>query len=139
MQEEVANRVASATPRTAEYRAMSIFVQFYSIPKYLFKISRQAFFPVPGVDSAFVHFRLLAELERPCVSNQDHFWALVKCAFSQRRKTLRNSLKSLYNADTVVESLKSIGLNDMVRAEELTLANFVALFSALDTAVKDDR
>eukprot|EP00884_Botryococcus_braunii_P007266 jgi/Botrbrau1/16540/Bobra.0327s0007.1 len=139
LQEEVANRVTSAMPGTSEYRAMSIFVQFYSVSKYLFRISRKAFFPVPGVDSAFVHFRLLAVGERPWVSNQDRFWALVKSAFSQRRKTLRNSLKSLYNAEAVVEGLRSLGLNDMVRAEELTLANFVALFSALDAASHDRR
>lgn len=111
---------------------MSIFVQFYSKPTYLFKISRKAFFPIPGVDSAFVHFRLLAQMERPQVSSEDRFWSLVKHAFSQRRKTLRNSLKPLYSANAVVEALRSLGLNDMVRAEELTLADFVALYATLD-------
>lgn len=95
---------------------MSLFAQFYSKPTYLFKISRSAFFPVPGVDSALVHFELLAEPERPQVSSPTQFWTLVKSAFSQRRKTLRNSLKSLYDAEAVVAALTSLGLPHTVRA-----------------------
>jgi 16S rRNA (adenine1518-N6/adenine1519-N6)-dimethyltransferase len=133
MQEEMAIRVSLAMPRTPDYRAMSLFVQFYSEPKYLFKISRNAFYPKPGVDSAFVHFHLLPEVERLQVSNPPQFWALVQSAFSQRRKTLRNSLKSCYAPDAVVQSLKSLGLSEMTRAEELTLTEFVSLFSMLET------
>lgn len=131
LQDEMASRVTLATPRTPEYRTMSLLAQFYSKPKYLFKISRSAFFPVPGVDSAMVHFELLPEADRPHVASPTQFWTLVKAAFSQRRKTLRNSLKPLYSAEAVVAALDSLGLPLTVRAEELTLTDFVSLFSAL--------
>ncbi len=128
----MATRFALSAPRASDYRAMSVYVNFYSRPAYLFKISRHAFFPVPGVDSALTHFRLVPAAERHSVASEKRLWALVRAAFSQKRKSLRNSLKPLFDGDVIVSALEARGLSATARAAELGVDDYVALYFALD-------
>jgi 16S rRNA (adenine1518-N6/adenine1519-N6)-dimethyltransferase len=92
----------------------------------LFTIGSGAFKPPPKVESAFVRLEPYA---RPMVqvSNEDAFETLVRQAFSQRRKTLRNTLRGLLDADLI----SSLAIDPSARAESLGIAEFAALANRL--------
>lgn len=127
VQEEVARRFV-ASPKTAEYSSFTVFLNFYSHPKYAFTVGRQCFYPSPKVDSAIV---VLDLKEPPHVADEDAFFVLTRTAFKQRRKMLRGSLRDLYPPDRIEQSLAAIGLNPQARPEDLSLDAFLALFSKL--------
>ncbi len=121
MQYEVAARLVAA-PRTKEYGILSVAVQHSCRPKLLFPVSRNVFFPRPDVRSAVVR---LDFSERPPESGVDSAWLrkVIRTAFNQRRKTLRNSLAAI-----VEETGKPLP-EDVApkRAEELSPEDFVQL------------
>ncbi|OGW38676.1 MAG: hypothetical protein A2Y97_12200 [Nitrospirae bacterium RBG_13_39_12] len=123
VQKEVAERIA-AGPGGKDYGVLSIMVQYYAKPGLEFIIPKGAFRPVPKVDSAVVHFKVL---ERPSVNvdNEKFFFSLVKTAFSQRRKFLSNSLKS-FSGD-VKEWLTNAGIDPKRRPETLSIEEFAML------------
>ena len=94
-QKEVAQRVAAA-PGSKTYGVISVLLQaFYSI-EYLFDVRPGSFTPPPKVDSGVI--RLLPRTDIPPMRSEADFFLLVKTAFNQRRKTLRNAVKSLFDA-----------------------------------------
>ena len=97
-------------------------VQYRCRTERLFTVRRGAFKPVPKVESALV--RLVPHAAAPVrVPNEALFASLVQQAFSQRRKTLRNSLKRLLTA----EQIAAVGVDPRQRAEQLSLQQFAAL------------
>jgi 16S rRNA (adenine1518-N6/adenine1519-N6)-dimethyltransferase len=121
MQREVADRLV-ARPRTKAYGVLSVLIQRYTRPVLLFKVSRHVFFPKPDVESAVVRLEFIQDIEGPDLST-DAYRQVVKTAFNQRRKTLRNSLKSL--AATTGRPVPEIWSGK--RAEELTPSEFIDL------------
>lgn len=92
MQREVARRIASPHG-TKVYGILSVLIQAYYDVEYLFTVNEGAFFPRPKVKSGVV--RLIRNTEKEQPDDYKFFKQLVKAAFNQRRKTLRNSLKSI--------------------------------------------
>lgn len=129
VQDEVARRFV-AEPGTNDYSSLTVFLNFFSKPRYAFQVSKHCFYPVPSVQSAVV---VLDLKKPPRVSNQDKFFEMTRTAFQQRRKMLRASLKDLYTSTGVTEALEKVGLNPQARPEELSLDNFLALFETLQT------
>lgn len=127
VQEEVARRFV-AKPKTGEYSSFTVFLNFFSTPKYAFTVKRQCFYPAPNVDSAIIALDLK---EPPHVENQDSFFVLTRTAFQQRRKMLRSSLKEIYNPESIEAALISIGKPAQARPEELSLDEFIALYKKL--------
>jgi 16S rRNA (adenine1518-N6/adenine1519-N6)-dimethyltransferase len=123
LQKEVADRIASP-PGGKEYGYLSVLVQMYAEPRLVFMVPPSAFTPKPDVDSAVV---ALAIRDRPAVAVVDEkfFFRVIKAAFSQRRKTLRNALKQL---DAPAEKLAMVpnktGIDLSRRAETLTVQEF---------------
>jgi 16S rRNA (adenine1518-N6/adenine1519-N6)-dimethyltransferase len=117
-QKEVALRIASEHGNKT-YGILSVLVQCYFKVEYLFEVHENCFTPPPKVKSAVVRF---TNLHNPFqIENKRRFFTVVKTAFGQRRKTLRNALKSLFNGnmtDTVWSK----------RAEQLSVADFVDLY-----------
>lgn len=93
IQEEVAQRLA-AKPGGKEYGIPSVFIQVFSEPELLFKVSKNCFYPKPKVDSRVIRFDFTKSVEDK-ISDIIFFKKFVKAAFSMRRKTLKNSLSSL--------------------------------------------
>lgn len=121
LQKEVVDRI-TAEPDSSDYSRLSVMVQYYCDTHYLLKIGPGAFSPPPKVDSAVVYLQPWAT--PPHVANDpEHFADLVAQAFSQRRKTLRNTLKGMVAA----EQMESVGIDPQRRAETLTVADFVNL------------
>ena len=128
VQKEVAERIV-ATPGGKDYGVLSIMVQYYAKPCLKFIIPKEAFRPVPKVDSAVIHIKILA---RPSVDveNDKIFFRTVKTAFSQRRKMLSNSLKSM--CGDVKEWLDKAGIDPNRRPETLSIEEFARLANTYD-------
>lgn len=127
VQEEVARRF-TAKPGTSEYGSFTVFLNFYSNPRYGFTVTPHCFYPEPSVKSAVVTLDLKTP---PAVSNEESFFVMTRTAFSHRRKMLRASLRELYNPETIVEALLKIQLNPQARPEELSLSEWLNLFETL--------
>ena len=129
VQLEVARRLI-APPKNKEYGILSIFTQFYTDCEMLFKVSRNCFFPKPEVDSAVVRLKFREELPE---FHDALFRSIVRSTFGQRRKTLRNGLKSMGYDDAV---LKNIHFDLTRRPEDLCVEEFILLSRALSDVVR---
>lgn len=127
VQKEVAERIV-ASPKSKDYGILSVLSQFYSKPKILFHVSRNVFYPKPEVDSSIIYFEMKNKLDLT-ESEEKIFRKIVKTAFNQRRKTLRNSLRNLFDITdkTLSEKFFSLQFDFSRRAEELSLDDFIYL------------
>ena len=105
LQKEVVQRLA-ATPGEKNYGRLSIMTQYYCTVDYLFTVGPGSFKPAPKVDSAIIRLTPHKKLPHPC-KNTARLETVVRDAFSQRRKTLRNTLKKHLSAD----NLKALGID----------------------------
>lgn len=121
LQKEVVDRI-TAQPNTKEYGRLSVMIQYYSQVTFLFEVPAGAFNPPPKVTSAV--FRLEPHANKPIVAQDEKALArLVAHVFTQRRKTLRNSLKGMLPEG----GFERAGVDPMARPETLSLGQFVAL------------
>ncbi|PCK09795.1 MAG: 16S rRNA (adenine(1518)-N(6)/adenine(1519)-N(6))-dimethyltransferase [Alteromonadaceae bacterium] len=125
LQKEVALRLA-AKPGDKNYGRLSIMAQYYCAIENLFDVPPTSFHPAPKVDSAIVRLSPYTELPHPA-QNIDNVELLVRTAFAQRRKTLRNALKTLIDTDQA----ENINLDLSLRAENISLEQYVSVANAL--------
>lgn len=121
LQKEVVDRMA-AGPGSKVYGRLSVMLQAYCRVTALFTVAPGAFRPPPKVDSAVVRLvpRAPAEIG---IDDPRRFADVVRAAFGQRRKTLRNALQTVCDSDTIVAA----GIDPQARAEQLPVADFVRL------------
>jgi 16S rRNA (adenine1518-N6/adenine1519-N6)-dimethyltransferase len=125
LQKEVVERMVAA-PSTAAYGRLSVMLQYRLQMDYLFTVPPEAFDPAPKVESAFV--RCVPHATLPCIANDEALFAqVVTAAFGQRRKTLRNTLKGLLDDD----GFKTLDIDSQLRAENLSVADFVTIANHL--------
>ncbi len=129
VQKEVAERMQSK-PGTKDYGALSLAVQYYSVPQVMFTVPAGCFMPRPNVDSAVI--KLTCHSKPPiAVKNEDLMFDIIKASFNQRRKTLVNSLNNAANLnitkENVISALEDMKLPATVRGEALTLEQFAEL------------
>ena len=131
VQKEAAQRIC-AVPGSREVGAVSIAVQYYARPQILFPVSRGSFMPAPDVDSAVIRLDILSE-PSVAVRKEEDFFRVVKGAFSQRRKTLSNTLSSAFKMDkpSVNQWLERAGVSPSLRAEQLSMEQFAAISNSL--------
>ncbi len=125
-----------AEPGTREAGAVSAAVRYYAEPKMLFNVSRGSFMPAPNVDSCVI--RLDIKKDPPVkVSDEKLYFRVVRGAFSQRRKTLVNSLSSALGIPKAeaAEAIKAAGLPENIRPEQLALEDFAAVSERLKEAI----
>ncbi|MCL2484623.1 MAG: 16S rRNA (adenine(1518)-N(6)/adenine(1519)-N(6))-dimethyltransferase [Endomicrobia bacterium] len=127
LQKEVIERLA-ANPDDDEYGYISLFTQYYANREILFDVSPKCFNPPPKVISSVIK---LTNKNSP--EPNKLLFPFIKHAFSQRRKTILNSLSSFANIDKIkaAEILKSCSLDPMLRPEKLSLSDFVNLTEKL--------
>lgn len=129
IQKEVAARIL-AEPGTKDYGALSVAVQFYAEPGIICSASPHCFTPQPKVTSTVVNLKLY-DKPKYDVKNKEQFFKIVKSIFSQRRKTLVNSLSgSPYldlSKDKIIDVLKQMELNEKVRGEKLNIEQIAEL------------
>ncbi len=125
VQKEFGRRVV-AVPGSKEYGSFSCFVQYYTFAKILFEIKKGCFKPSPKVDSCFLSLKFR---DKPIVEtdNEERLFKLIRTAFNQRRKTLRNSLEGFIEQEELKRFLDESGIDKNVRPEELSLKQFAEL------------
>lgn len=131
VQKEAGERLCAAMPSRA-CGAVTAAVRYYSKPQILFPVSRGSFYPSPNVDSMVV--RLDVKKELPLEGEAEkRLFRVVKAAFGQRRKTLVNTLSSGLKIEKAraAEAIAEAGLKPTVRAEELSLDEFIRLSQIL--------
>lgn len=131
IQKEVAERIA-AVPGTKAYGILSVLMQAYYKIEYLFTVHEHVFDPPPKVKSAVIRFTRNEVVKIDC--DDQLFKTVVKTAFNQRRKTLRNSLKPLVEAG---HPMYADALFDL-RPERLTVSDFVNLTNRVQAALKNN-
>lgn len=127
MQKEVADRI-KAKPSTKAYGALSIAVQYYCEVENVVNVPKEVFVPQPKVDSTVL--RLKIREEKPIeLKSRDLFFATVKAAFGQRRKTLNNSLMGVsgITKEIAADALMASGIDAKRRGETLDLNEFAKL------------
>lgn len=128
IQKEVAERL-TAVPGTKAYGVPSVLTQLYATVETICTVGPRSFFPPPKVESQVIRLEFQPE-PRVAVSNEKDFQRVVKAAFGQRRKTLRNALKAAgYQNLERVESTSGIDLQR--RGETLSVQEFATLTGAL--------
>lgn len=117
-QKEVAQRVA-AREGSKTYGVTSVLVQAFYNVIYLFDVNENSFVPPPKVKSGVI--KLIPQKEPVHIKSKSAFFVLVKAAFNQRRKTMRNACKNLFDADTLQQTVFN------KRAEQLSVNDFAQL------------
>ncbi|WP_302629725.1 16S rRNA (adenine(1518)-N(6)/adenine(1519)-N(6))-dimethyltransferase RsmA [uncultured Eubacterium sp.] len=133
VQKEVADRMQTG-PGSKDYGALSLAVQYYAEAKVMLNVSATCFMPRPNVDSAVIN--LTRHQESPVeVKDESLMFRIIKASFNQRRKTLVNGLKNSseldFSKEEITEAIKSIGKEENIRGEKLTLEEFAKLSNAL--------
>ena len=129
VQKEVGRRMV-AKPRTKDYGALSLLIQYYTKPQIAIKVPRSAFLPEPEVDSCVVDLEIR---EKPAVKAKDEelFFKVVRAAFEQRRKALKNALSQTrdlrLDKKKVLKILEKADIKPLRRGETLSLEEFARL------------
>ena len=132
LQKEVAERIVASPPKMS---LLAVSVQFYAKPEIVRIVSKDNFWPQPEVDSAVIKLRITSDppLQSYGVASEKDFFRLVKIGFSARRKMLKNNIASGLQIDQneVIKKLKKVGLDNKIRAQELSLNKWKELFFVL--------
>ena len=131
LQREVADRLL-AQPGTDDYSALSAQVQLVARVRRVCHVGRGGFIPAPRIDSTVVLLEPQAETVVP-VRDLNRYSQVVRAAFGQRRKTLRNALGSVFG-EAALPALTSAGIDPARRGETLNIADFARLADALHGA-----
>lgn len=127
VQKEVAQRmVASANDK--DYSSLSVFVKFYSDAKILVNLPKTVFMPQPKIDSSILNLKLRIYDEKV---DQKKLFNLVRAGFNKRRKTILNSLSDMAKKDDLKIAFEKTGLKENLRAENLSLDDFIKLADIL--------
>lgn len=131
VQKEVGERLISK-PNSKKYNALSVIVQYLTNVERVANVSKKLFFPVPKVDSVVIRLEKKNNREIPLEKEQD-FLKFVKACFTQKRKTLANNLTEYYNQnkEAINALLRVNQFNESVRAEQLSLNDFINLFNQI--------
>ena len=127
LQKEVVERIVSS-PGKKSYGRLSVMLQTYCTTQALFEVPPYAFEPAPKVDSAILRLQPNPSFDGQ-INHFSNYEKLVREAFSQRRKTLKNTLKKICS----VEQIEAAGLSPRQRAEELSISDFIHLYKSVFT------
>ena len=138
IQKEVALRIA-AKPGSSDYGAFSLFMQYHTEPEVLFDVPPDCFLPAPKVTSAVLRCRVRKEPAVSPACGEEFFFRTIRAAFAQRRKTLLNSLSSVFDGqlskDEIAAVIAACGFEPTVRGERLGLNEFSVLADELYKAL----
>jgi 16S rRNA (adenine1518-N6/adenine1519-N6)-dimethyltransferase len=125
LQQEMAERITAA-PGTKDYGRLSVMLQYYCHAEALFAVPPEAFDPIPKVMSMVI--RMIPYAQKPYIANDLHkLDQLLRQAFSQRRKTISNTLKPYFNKEQLIK----FGIDPQQRPETITVKQYVTLSNQL--------
>lgn len=129
IQKEMADRIV-APPGGKEYGAIGVMLRTYADVTTVAKVGAGSFVPAPKIDSTVIRLVPLAT-PRTEILDEKHYSAVVHAAFGQRRKTLRNALRAVFDEAAVDAALASTGIDGGRRGETLDISEFGALARAI--------
>ena len=131
VQKEAGTRLC-APMGTRDMGAVTVAINYFSVPKLLFNVSRGSFMPSPNVDSCVVRFDIRDKTPEG-VTDEKFFFKVARGAFSQRRKTLSNSVSSSMGIDKSIvnQAIEQSDLPASVRPEALSMEQFITFSEAL--------
>jgi len=131
VQKEVAERF-NAKPRSKAYNSLTVYLNYQFDIKTEFIVGRNSFYPVPNVDSAIISMN--TKIDKLYLESGENFDKLLRNAFKHKRKTLKNNLGEIF--DLIFPLLESKGYLSTVRAEEMTLGDYVEISNYLSSQEK---
>ncbi len=129
IQKEMADRIV-ASPGTKVYGALGVMVRTYVDVSTVAKVGAGSFVPAPKIDSTVVKLVPLAQTRSP-IADEKHYSVVVHAAFGQRRKTLRNALRAVFDDEAVDAALAETKIDGIRRGETLDISEFAALAGAI--------
>ncbi|CAD0229174.1 16S rRNA (adenine(1518)-N(6)/adenine(1519)-N(6))-dimethyltransferase RsmA [Planktothrix agardhii] len=129
VQKEVAQRI-TANAGSKTFGALSVRVQYLANCEYICDVPAKAFYPAPKVDSAVL--RLCPRAIAHPATNPQYLETLLKLGFSSKRKMLRNNLQSVISRDQLTQLLEQLEINPQVRAEDLSVEQWVNLTNLME-------
>lgn len=136
IQREMADRLL-ASPGTKEYGALGVMIRTYADVSSVARVSAGSFAPPPKVDSTVVRLSPLPGAgPRVPIGDEAHYSAVVHAAFGQRRKTLRNALRAVFDEAAVDAALAATKIDGVRRGETLDIAELAAVAAALPAGAK---
>lgn len=131
VQKEVAERICAKKGK--ERSVLTLAVEYFGEAEYLFTIPKEAFTPIPKVDSAFMSIKLYKDDKYKKLVAEDIFFKYVKAAFANKRKNLLNNFTSLgMSKDELRVVLNEVGIKETERAENLTIEDFINLIAVFE-------
>jgi 16S rRNA (adenine1518-N6/adenine1519-N6)-dimethyltransferase len=131
IQKEMADRLV-APPGGKDYGALGVMIRTYADVATVAKVSAGSFVPPPKVDSTVIKMTPLADAKpRVPIADEKHYSVVVHAAFGQRRKTLRNAIRALFEDEAVDAALDSTKIDGGRRGETLDIAEFAGLANAI--------
>ena len=130
VQKEVGERLCS-TSKDRENSAITIAINYYAKATMVIDVPRDLFYPSPDVDSVVIRLDVL-KTPPVKVKNEKVFFKIVKTAFSQRRKTILNSLSSGYDKEIIKNILEKLNLDIKLRAEDLSIEDYASISNELE-------
>lgn len=123
VQKEVGERFC-AVPNSKEYGAITISINYYTKPEIIIDVPKENFEPMPEVDSCVIKLDV-RDVPPVELKNEKDFFNLIKAGFSQRRKTINNSLASMgISKEKIKNVLEKLSIDSKLRAENLTMEQF---------------
>ncbi len=135
IQKEVAERIC-AEPGTKKVGAITYFVKYYADSKIVANVPKECFIPSPEVESAVVKITKRNE-KAVKVNNEKLFFDIIRINFTQRRKTILNSLSSIIDKEVLKNILKECKIEENTRGENLNLEQFAMIANLFDELNKD--
>jgi len=126
VQKEVAQRIARDTKESI----LSMSVKVFGDPSYICTVKRGHFTPPPAVDSAIVAIHNINK-DRLRTISTEQFFTMLHAAFGQKRKQIASNLRPLFSKEVVVDQLTKMGIVSTIRAEDLSIEQFIALINNL--------
>lgn len=127
VQKEVAERMV-AGESDKEYSSLSVFIKFYTEAEVITNLPKSVFMPQPKIDSTILNLKLRIYDENV---NQDLLFKLVRAGFNKRRKTILNSMSDVIEKDRLKEAFAKVNLAENLRAENLSIDDFINLTNEL--------
>lgn len=119
-----------AKPHSKSYGSLSCFVQYHTDSKILFRIGSKAFTPQPKVQSCFLHMQF-KDTPKPAAQNETLLFRVIKAAFLQRRKTIINSIGSVFDKKALADIFDDLKIDKKKRAENLSIAEYIQIADRL--------
>lgn len=129
VQKEVADRML-ATEKDKEYSSLSVFVKYYSDAKKVTNVPKSVFMPQPKIDSTVLKLNLRKYTDDV---DEKNLFSLIHAGFNKRRKTILNSLSDAVEKDKLRLAFEKLGIKNNLRAENLSLDDFISLAKIIET------